>query len=804
MKTSYILKTGLALGLVFAMGSCKEDTYNIVDPNGIPQASDYNIKVDVDQTTNQVTLNITDMSGNNAKGVYPVWKVYTKANPVISTRLTYTDIISVAGDYDVEMQIGNKNGLSDGVRTGTIHIENTLVDFTPYIKNLTDNSSKVWQIAANEAGHLGCGEPGTEGLNWWSATPYDKSDWGVYDNRMTFTDNGGKGAGLYTFDPGASGTIYVNTGITDLPPYSDYNTNDGVDYCAPAPLQETTFTLSPEGTDLYLVFPQGTLMGYLPNVEAYDSPKFKIYSITKNKIELSIDNGGIAWHYILQPEGADAGDKPFEGFKYDSEFNLWRTADVKLASTWFADGGWGELSPQPDVEISNERIFLHTPAGMGNDQWQGQVHINTGIAIEASKTYDFSMKLTAPVDCSITVKPHPEGDDDTYFVAAKQNFDAGGSYYYFSDVPGFDTNNLVLTLDFAGYPDTDFEITKVVLKDHANDDGTILPGEGGGDVDDPAGSVDWVDVDSPANLWNGAEITEITSWTSPSDWSGSTPEPEITQEGNKFTIQYSEAPGGDQWQAQFGINTNLSFPADKKYDFRVTINPTCDIHGATVKPTDFTDNSFWSADRHDLEAYEDNVIQLIGVSADMPDFKIVFDFAGVAENATVVVKDIIIQEHYEFSWVDPSSDANIWNSATVTPGDTYTAADSSWSPGTEPTVTQTDNGFELYYPDGAGGDQWQAQFPIITDLSFSGDKAYDFRVTINPTCDIAGATVKPTDFSDGSFWSADRHALEAYEDNVIELKNVSAEMPDFKIVFDFAGVEAGATIVIKDIIIQEH
>ena len=804
--TRNIIKASLAAVLVVAVSSCKEDNYYLIDPTAIPLASDYNIKMDVNQETNQVTLNLVDLNGNNAKGVYPIWTIYKNANPTISTREGYTDIFTLAGDYDVEMKVGNRNGISEGAKTATIHIENTIVDFSPYIKNLTNNDSKVWQIAATEQGHLGCGPSGTEGLEWWSAAPYDKKDWGVYDNLMTFKDNGENGAGAYIYDPGASGTIYVNTGITSLPPYSDSNTNDGNDYCAPAQVQETTFTLTPEGNDLFLVFPEGTLLGYLPNVEAYYSPKFKVYSITRNKIELSIDNGDIAWHYIFYPEGTGDDNTPkFEGFKYDSEFNLWRTADLYVSGTYFADDNWSPIDT-PDIELANERIFLHTPAGIGNSQWQAQLHVGTGIKIEEGKTYDFSMYLNAPVDCSITVKPHPDGNDDVFFVADKQNFEAGGSYYYFSDVPGFDTDNLVLTLDFGGYPDTDFEITKIVLKDHANDDGTVLPT----DTPDVEPTVSWVDVNSDANLWNSATVTNITSWTSPSDWSGSTAEPDVTPEGNGYSLYYSEAPGSDQWQAQFGLETDLSFPGDKAYDFRVTIVPTCDINGATVKPTDFTDNSFWSADRHDLYANEDNVIQLVNVSADMPDFKIVFDFAGVQQGATVVIKDIIIQEHQDapiepaFSWVGVDSPDNIWNSATMKETTSWTSP-SDWSGSTaEPQITPEGNGYSLYYSEAPGPDQWQAQFGINTDLSFPGDKAYDFRVTIVPTCDITGATVKPTNYGDNSFWSDGRHDIYAYEDNVIELKNVTADMPDFKIVFDFAGVQQGATVVVKDIIIQEH
>ena len=805
MKKQNIFKASLLMGVMIAASSCQEEKIYGVDPAGIPQASDYAIKIDVDQTTNQFTLSLTDANGNPAKAVYPVWKIYTKNNPVMSTRPVYSDIVTVAGDYDVEMQVGNHNGISEGVKTGVIHIENTMVDFTPYIKNLTDNGSKVWQIAANEQGHLGCGEPGTEGLNWWSAAPYDKADWGVYDNRMTFTDNGTNGGGLYTYDPGASGTIYVNTGIDNLAPYSDYNTNDGNDYCAPASVQETTFTLSPEGTDLFLVFPQGTLIGYLPNVEAYNNPKFKVYSITKNKIELSVDNGGIAWHYILQPEGADAGDKPFSGFKYDSDFNMWKNADVTLQSTWFANNDWGEIA-SPDVEVTNKSIKLHTPAEMGGSQWQGQVHIGTNIAVSSAETYDFSCGIVSNNDSKVTVKVQMDGDDNTFFVADQQPFEGGGSYYYFSDLPGFD-GTLKIALDFGGNPDMDFEVKDIVFKRHADDDGTVLPNQGGGDQPGGEQSVNWVDVNSDANIWNSGTITNITSWTANNDWA-EIAAPEITAESNTFTLVYSEGPGSNQWQAQFALETNLSFPGDKLYDFRVTINPTCDIPGATVKPTDFTDGFFWSADQHALEAYEDNVISLIGVAADMPDFKIVFDFAGAQAGSTIVIKDIIIQEHQDApaapSWVAVDSDSNLWKGVTPTDYTFYTAMGSDWSSVANPDLTTGDNEYTLEYSDGSGDQQWQAQFAILTGLSFPGDKTYDFRVTINPTCDIAGATVKPTNFGDDAFWSDGRHDLEAYEDNVIELWGVSADMPDFKIVFDIPGVTPGGKVVIKDIIIQEH
>lgn len=642
MNTKYIIKSALLAGAVLALSSCQEEKIYGIDPSAVPQASDYDIKVTVDQETNQFSLDIVNKDGTPATGVYPIWKVYTGKNPITSTRLTYTNIVAIAGDYDVEMQVGNHHGVSEGVKTGTIHLENTIFDFTPYIDNLTGGGSKVWHIDGGTQGHLGCGESGTDGLNWWSAAPYDKKDWGVYDNTMTFTDNGGSNTGLYTYDPGASGTIYINKEITDLSPYSEYNPLDDNDYCAPAPLQENvTFTLGAEGADLVLSFPKGTLMGYLPNMDLYNEPKFKVNAITRNTIELTCDNGGIAWHYILAPFEEEV---VFNGFKYDYEFNLWKDAEVSLQSTWFADEGWGGID-SPEVTVTNESIKLHTPEGMGSQQWQGQVHIGTNIPVSADKNYDFSCWVNAPQDSKVTVKVQKDGDDGVFFSEAQIQFYAGGSCFYFVNQPGFD-GTLKIALDFGGNPDTDFEITNIVFKDHANDDGSVVPDQGGSD--DPGLSVTWVDVDSPDNLWNGADAS-ITTWTSGDDWGGNVAEPNIDVDGNYYSLFYTEAPGGSQWMAQFALHTALDFSADKVYDFRVTISPDANINGVTVKPTMETDdNVFWSDARHDVYGLEDNVISLVGMTGkEIDDFKLVFDFAGVPEGTTVVIKDIIIQEHHD-------------------------------------------------------------------------------------------------------------------------------------------------------------
>ena len=111
----------------------------------------------------------------------------------------------------------------------------------------------------------------------------------------------------------------------------------------------------------------------------------------------------MATQYIIAPK-AEA-DVTTAGFKYDFEHNLWKDAEVKVESTWFADDGWSELPNQPTVELTATKgIKFHTPANTGNTRWQGQVRVETNIQVEASKTYDFSCNVNVPKAGAVTVK----------------------------------------------------------------------------------------------------------------------------------------------------------------------------------------------------------------------------------------------------------------------------------------------------------------------------------------------------------------------------------------------------------------
>ena len=331
------------------------------------------------------------------------------------------------------------------------------------------------------------------------------------------------------------------------------------------------------------------------------------------------------------------------GFKYDFEHNLWKDAEVKVASTWFADGSWSELPNQPTVELTaNKGIKFHTPAEMGNDQWQGQVHVETNIQVEASKTYDFSCNVNVPKAGAVTVKVQKLGDDDTFFTADRVDVEPNGSIVWFSDVEGFD-GTLKIAFDFGGYGDCDIEVSNIVFKEHQYDDGTVIPAA--------AAAPSISDAD---NIFAGFEVVKFSTWFADSSWNDAAitqPELIFYEDGYSFV-----APGGigsDQWQGQVHIWTNVETSAENKYDFMLTIESDKDIAGVTIKiqkgdslgeDTDTDDNIAITLDRVNVEAGTPYLYFFKNKQGvDTKNLQVCMDYAGAPEKANITVSGIKMQ-----------------------------------------------------------------------------------------------------------------------------------------------------------------
>lgn len=196
----------------------------------------------------------------------------------------------------------------------------------------------------------------------------------------------------------------------------------------------------------------------------------------------------------------------FGGFKEDSEFNMWRKANIE-EPTFFYAPGWAQAADPTCVKTGYD--YSLTLPSATSERWQAQMFIGTDMSTSADKTYDFSVILTSSTDHpAVMVKLVDASDDNVFYFAEEVELKAGEpKCFWKSDMAGLDISKLKLVFDFGGNAaNTSINIESLVLKDHANDDGTVLPEV---DTDDTV-----YDYDAETNLWkpvddNGAFTTEF-------------------------------------------------------------------------------------------------------------------------------------------------------------------------------------------------------------------------------------------------------------------------------------------------------
>ena len=798
----------LALAAVLSVG-CVQEQFEL-DPNKVPSASDLQVKIDVDQATNYVTFSIEN------QGMVPMWlfgeeKIDGKANK----KYAYTgNGISLrfrdAGTHSVEVKAYNAHGISLGSKQVEFSLENTYrdpFDASKYVTFFAGSTEKVWEWNSSVAGHFGCGEPGTEGLNWWTCGANEKADWGLYDDRMTFTKDG-----KYTYNPGEGGMVYVNKDSGFGP---EYNTNDGNDYLVPIQTYTVDYSFENEWNDagiedVYLVLPEGANLSYIPNPEALTTnTRYKLLEGTNTKkLALVNDNGAIAWKYEFVPEGSakpedpkpEAGDVVFD---VDSERNMWKNAAMDV-SFWFANNDWGQIeNPAYTAEGNTHTIII--PEGIGTQRWQGQmVFNNTGLVTSADKKYDFQLILNSTADHGgVTIKLTQQDNDNVFFFEDAHAVTAYEEFkYQVKGVQGVDHTNAKLVLDFGGaVPGSTVEIKDIILQEHI---------EGG----TPSGPAPF-DPSSADNLWNNAVTTDHHFWFANNDW-GAIENATVTSEGGTHTFVLPEGIGSQQWQGQFFFqNTGVKSEAAKTYDFHLVLMSDADHAGVTVKLCAQDDDAAIITDgRYALAAYEEFSLDVYGAAGiDCDNLKLVFDFGGGQGGSTVVVKDIVFRESKVAAPEPPAAEEpqiwdasgadNLWNAADKSKLFFYYAP--GWAQIDNPEVEVISGGYKIILPE-ATSERWQAQFAFTElGIAVAADKKYDIQAVLTSTEDIRGVTVKLTDAADDSnFITEGQHDVAAYEQKIIQLPAAAGiNAADLDLFFDFGGNPAGAEIEITDIIIRE-
>ena len=803
---------GVTLLLAGIISACSPEKITHPSEAGIPSATQIEPVISVDQEINQVTFALPA----GTKGLIPVWLFQDKTGDwtQYSAQNGLKKIFTTAGDYSVRMHLMNSNGMSPDFVQKTFHIDNTIMNFDKYNTMLTGGSQKEWRIDNSVAGHMGCGPSGTSGTEWWSANPDDKKDWGVYDNRMTFVLEGN----VYQFDPGAAGTIYVNTGISSEP-YGSHNTNDGKDYLYPVEAQTAEWSWEVDGEDLYLILPANTYWPYYANVDFIANPRFKVESISTKSADLVIDNGEIAWHFTIT---SGAAEVKFNGFNYNHEANLWKPVDAEGAHSYsfFYAPGWTQIA-DPEVSCAGGKYTFSLPSAT-SEQWQAQCFIipTTDLPLSAATNYDFSCILNSSTDIKkVTLKLTDTTNDGNFLFTENVNLTAFEDYvFYLSDLPGIDAAAVKMVFDFGGNPDnTEVSVSNIVLKDHAIDDGTVLPSV----PEDPVAGPEEYKYDSEANLWKAADAAHSYSFFYAPSWS-QLPDPEVENNGNEYLLKLPSATFA-QWQAQFHIipDNPVALESSKSYDFSVVLNSTTDIRAVTLKLTENgNDDNFLFTENVNLTAFEDYIFDLSDLPGiDAAAVKMVFDFGGNPDNTEVTIKRIVLKDHAiddgthkgGASGENPgggldTSGTDIWDNAKVSYTWWYSMAD--WSGTLTPEISTISNGWKVVIPAGIGGSEWQGQTHFTLDAPASAAKKYDFCVTLNSSA-ACTCTVKLAwegNDTDHAFFYDGNVALSAYEDFQYIQSGVSpdADYDKLALFIDLGRTPAGAEVEIKDIHLYEH
>lgn len=621
------------------MAACSPD-YITPDQAKLPQAADFDVQVEVNQETNYVTFNM------NNNGIVPVWIVgatdpidNANGSKVTGKNYAYTGNglllrFRDEGKHTVEVKAYNAHGISVGSQMVEFTLNNTYrdpFDPAPYIKALSDGSTKTWEWNHTVAGHFGCGPFGGTGTEWWSAGAEEKKDWSLYDDKITFGADGS-----YVYDPG-DGQLYVNanSGVK-----SEYAT--GEDYLVP--WEKTTATYSVESSwndagveEIYITLPKGTPMSYVADQTELDDPRYlvleskpadmkKCLKLVAN-LKTSGNPDGIAWHYEFVKEGSAGGDvtdplygKTSKTWVLDSDANghIGCGPDQSNPAGWWAAGpnekaGFGLYDDEITFYADGKYVF--------NPGADGKIYINkdvTAIGPGTTQSEDYDIDWTvqeSTYTLNGDVLTFPEGVVIGYVA---NNESVTNPTYVITENT---EDKLVIVANFSGIS------WQYIYKPKP----------------------DVFDVDGTGNFWKSASVS-MTYWYSPSDWSGGlNPETE-TLENNGLKVVIPEGIGGNEWQGQTVFHTDIPMSASKTYDFCVTVEADQDIPAMTFKLAwegNDNDHAAFYVNDFAVEAGEPATFKMESVVPDVDYDKVVLfvDLGRCTAGTTVTLAKICLQEH---------------------------------------------------------------------------------------------------------------------------------------------------------------
>lgn len=358
---------------------------------------------------------------------------------------------------------------------------------------------------------------------------------------------------------------------------------------------------------------------------------------------------------VLENRVFDTGDTSdnFKGYNYESEYNLWKPVDDNNSYTtsYYCTPNWSDqIEPSFNKNRSEyEFTFLHN----SYSQWQSQcMIIPDNLKLRAGTKYDVSFIVYGDWNISNASVLICDVDDTDNALTVPQMFPVVSgkkNLIYMSGVNGLTRDcNVKLLLDFGGNVDgTSIDVYNIVIKEHANDDGTVLP--------DPVPPFNPCQQElvynSSDNLWKTVDDNnsfKCEYYYAP-NWF-SIDNPMILKSHSGYFLSLPEATYS-QFQAQWRlIPDNLVISGGKKYDMLMEITSNVDLSNVTVglSRNPYNDQ-FIMTETINLTANSPYQLRLCSEEAVFKDCtaRLFFDFGGNPANTGIMVKDITIMEHID-------------------------------------------------------------------------------------------------------------------------------------------------------------
>lgn len=448
MKKIFSLISGVAL-MAFALVSCSPDDFT--SPNGVlPNVSDYedNFEVTVDQETNYAYFTF-----KSAPGISPVWIIDGKTwNGDFKAKKYYRK----AGDYTVECKVKNANGISDGSVTKTFHVDKTKMNGfggfdSESDKNLFKNAT-ITQVAGFYApGWSKIADPtvNVKELGFSVVLPVATTE--QWQAQVPFETNVSTVADEETYD-----FSVILTSSADHPGVTVKFTN---------PNDDNDFYFA-ERVPLKAGEPYCFYMTKMPSRNIENLKLFFDFGGNAENCEFEIENLCFiktSDNEIVAPE---KGEPEPVWVDINSDANLWNKANATL-NHWFYAPGWSEITP-PELKSDGKTFSFTLPEGT-SDRWQAQLHLDTNLAIESGKEYDFLAVIESSTAFKAHVKLTDVNDDNNFLFDEDVALAAGGETRFFvtKKVIPAGCEKVKLVLDFGSNPpQTEITIKDIILQEH--------------------------------------------------------------------------------------------------------------------------------------------------------------------------------------------------------------------------------------------------------------------------------------------------------------------------------------------------